>query len=243
MKIPGFLKTRLLPPLQGACSTGLSLLARARLAVVSDSGTEIGARARLFGEIIPRHGVGVELGVYKGTLSTFILAANQPRRLHLVDPWWKYEPHWHWAVGDTSSVRSLGALLIALEPEISAGKVEVHVADSISALQSMEDSYLDWAYVDSTHVYDTTKAEMALLKTKVKPDGIIAGDDWREDPAHRHHGVCRAVREFLAEDPSYRLIFQQEAQWAIRRTGSLRVGQPKGREASGRPEDDPGLPA
>lgn len=187
------------------------------MAAVNDSGTEIGARAQLFQDVIPRNGVGAELGVYKGTLSRFILAANRPRRLHLVDPWWKYEAHWHWAVGDTSSVRSLGALLIALEKDIAAGRVEVHIQDSVGALGSFEDAYLDWAYVDSTHAYETTKAEMAVLKRKVKPDGIIAGDDWREDPAHPHHGVCRAVREFLAEDPSYEMVFQRDAQWAVAR--------------------------
>jgi hypothetical protein len=209
------LRRLLLPPLQAACSGGLSLLAHARMAAVSDSGTEIGSRARLFTEVIPKNGVGVELGVYKGTLSRYILEANRPQRLHLVDPWWKYEPHWHWAVGDTSSVRSLGALVIALEEHIAAGRVELHIQDSMRALEGFADASLDWAYVDSTHAYEQTKAEIALLKRKVKPGGIIAGDDWREDPTHRHHGVCRAVRESLAEDPSYRLVFQEEAQWAM----------------------------
>lgn len=211
------LQASVLPKLQSACSGALSLLARARMQVINDSGTEIGVRAKLFNQIIPRNGVGVELGVYKGTLSRFILEANQPKRLHLVDPWWKYEPHWHWAVGDTSSVRSLGALVIALEKHIAAGRVELHIQDSVQALHGFDDASLDWAYVDSTHAYEQTKAEIALLKKKVKPGGIIAGDDWREDPAHRHHGVCRAVRESLASDASWRLIFQEEAQWAISR--------------------------
>jgi hypothetical protein len=217
MNLPGLLRSILLPPLQWACSEALSLLAKARMLVVSDSGTDIGARARLFRDVIPKHGIGVELGVYKGTLSAFILSANQPRRLHLVDPWWKYEPRWHWAVGDKSSVRSLGALVIALEKEIASGKVELHVGDSVSALADFEDASLDWAYVDSTHTYEHTKAELELLKRKVRPEGIIAGDDWREDPQHRHHGVCRAVREFLAAQPSYRLVFRESAQWALSR--------------------------
>jgi hypothetical protein len=215
MNIPRFLRALLFPPLQFACSQGLSLLARARMAVISDSGTEIGLRAKLFTHVIPKNGVGVELGVYKGTLSKFILAANQPARLHLVDPWWKYEADWHWAVGDTSSVRSLGALLIALQKEIASGRVQLHIGDSVSALQALEDHCLDWAYVDSTHAYQQTKGEMAVLKKKIKPGGIIAGDDWREDPTHRHHGVYRAVREFLAAEPGYRLIFQEGTQWAI----------------------------
>lgn len=217
MNIPRPLKEIVLPALQGGCSLALTLLARARMALITDSGTEIGLRAKLFREVLPRNGIGAELGVYKGTLSRYIVAVNQPRRLHLVDPWWKYETHWHWAVGDTSAARSFGALVIALEEEIASGQIELHIEDSVSALENFADGYLDWAYVDSTHAYDTTRAELAILKHKVKPGGMIAGDDWRPDPAHRHHGVYKAVQEALAADPSYALVFQEGTQWAIAR--------------------------
>jgi hypothetical protein len=30
----------------------------------------------------------------------------------------------------------------------------------------------------------------------VKPDGIICGGDWRDDPSRPHYGVRRAVEEF-----------------------------------------------
>lgn len=203
------------PKLQSAYSKGLSILANARMGVITDSGTKIKFRAKIFNEVIPKYGIGVELGVYKGTLSKFILSTNQPRRLHLVDPWWKYAASWHWAIGDRSTVRSLGALIIALEDEIASGRVEIHIETSQSALEAFEDNYLDWAYVDSTHDYEQTKIELALLNRKVKPRGIIAGDDWRENPKHIHHGVYRAVQEFLIEEPSYRLVFQEQDQWAL----------------------------
>ena len=52
----------------------------------------------------------------------------------------------------------------------------------------------------------------------MKPEGIIAGDDWRPDPEHRHHGVYRAVMERL-DSGAYVLVGADEAttQWAIRR--------------------------
>ncbi|RJP36139.1 MAG: class I SAM-dependent methyltransferase [Desulfobacteraceae bacterium] len=204
-----------LPKLQGLYSRGLSILAKARMRTITDKGTEIGLRAKLFKEVIPAGGIGVELGVYKGTLSKFILETNQPSRLHLVDPWWKWRAEWHWAIGDKSTVRSFGALVIALEDEIASRRVEIHIKNSLEAIKAFEDEYLDWAYIDSTHSYETTKAEIMLLTRKINPNGIIAGDDWREDPKHKHHGVYRAVKEFLTENPSYNLIFQEDAQWAI----------------------------
>ena len=225
MAVRSFYRSFFYPTFQSVCSKGLSILAKARMGVITDSGTAIGLRAKLFNDIIPKYGIGVELGVYKGTLSKFILSINQPYLLHLVDPWWKFKAEWHWAIGDKSTVRSLGALLIALESEIASGKVELHIGTSFSVLEAFEDNYLDWAYVDSTHAYEQTKAELALLKCKVKPGGIIAGDDWRKNPEHKHHGVYRAVQEFLINEPSYRLVFQKAAQWAISQDKKEKVGE------------------
>ena len=208
--------------LQAVLSLGLSALAKARMRTITDSGTVIGLRAKVFNEVIPKGGIGAELGVYKGTLSKFILDTNQPRLLHLVDPWWKYEAEWHWAIGDKSAVRSLGALLIALEDQIASGQVEIHIGSSLEVLETFEDECLDWAYIDSTHAYEQTKAELSLLVRKTGPKGIIAGDDWQENPKHRHHGVYRAVKEYLTDHPSYKLIFQEGTQWAILKdTGEL----------------------
>ncbi|MBW4622523.1 MAG: class I SAM-dependent methyltransferase [Cyanosarcina radialis HA8281-LM2] len=209
------IKQRFYPYLQAGLSSAMSSLAQLRMKVITDSGTSIGLRRKLFEKVIPKGGVGVELGVYKGTLSKYILSANQPQCLHLVDPWWKYKSDWHWAIGDTSTVRSFASIVLSLQQEISAGKVEIHINGSKEVLKSFDNGYLDWAYVDSTHAYEQTKDELALLKDKVKPSGIIAGDDWQKDPSHRHHGVYRAVNEFLACEPTYQLIFQEGTQWAV----------------------------
>jgi len=211
------LKFRLYPFLQMVLSTLMSNCAKARMRVITDSGTKIGIRRELFENVIPKGGAGIELGVYKGTLSQYIVDANQPRVIHLVDPWWKYESNWHWAVGDTSSVRSFASLVLVLQDAIAAGQVELHIGGSKEVLEGFVDQSLDWAYVDSTHAYDQTKDELRLLRHKVRADGIIAGDDWQERESHPHHGVFRAVNEFLATEPEFQLIFQKGTQWAIAR--------------------------
>lgn len=73
-------------------------------------------------------------------------------------------------------------------------------------------------YIDSSHAYDHTVEELEILKFKVKSDGIICGDDWRPDPNHRHHGVCKAVNEFL-EKEGYELLYANEEnlQWFIKK--------------------------
>ncbi len=206
---------RAMAPQQRFLASLLTVAAKLKMRTVSDRGTEIGVRRELFTEIIPQGGIGVELGVYKGTLSVFILGANHPKRLHLVDPWWEYESQWHWAIGDTSTARSLAVIILVLQEAIEEGIVKLHVGGSTDVLETFEDDYLDWAYVDSTHAYEQTRQELEILNNKVKSTGLIAGDDWYEDETHRHHGVCKAVREFLAEHREYELVFCKQTQWAL----------------------------
>ena len=66
-------------------------------------------------------------------------------------------------------------------------------------------------------MYDHTMKELQLLIRKVKPGGVIAGDDWQPEPDHPHHGVCRAVREFEADgELEIRYASGDDHQWAAR---------------------------
>ena len=56
-----------------------------------------------------------------------------------------------------------------------------------------------------------------VLTPVIEPGGIVAGHDWQPDPAHRHHGVCKAVREAV-DRKHFELILVDEPtiQWALR---------------------------
>jgi hypothetical protein len=175
-------------------------------------------RGPIVADLLPKRGVGAEIGVYKGRFSTVLLRASEAERLHLVDAWYLLTPEWHWGVGDRSTVNALRRILRRFRTEIEAGRVEVHVGNDLDVLRLMPDHSLDWAYIDSSHVYEHTVAELALLDRKVRPGGVIAGDDWRPDPDHPHHGVHRAVTEFLgANDYELRYADAGNRQWAIAR--------------------------
>jgi Methyltransferase domain len=209
-------KSFLLRSLQVLLGDLVTSVARLKMRTVDDIGTEIGAREALFKQVIPPGGIGAELGVFKGTLSAFILFVNHPATLRLIDPWFAKEGQWWWAQGDRSTVRALATLLLALREPIESGQVRVHLGGSVEVLSTFPDRYLDWAYVDSTHAYEQTRGELESLRSKVKPTGIIAGDDWQDDETHPHHGVCKAVTEFLAERPEYELIFKESRNWALK---------------------------
>lgn len=51
----------------------------------------------------------------------------------------------------------------------------------------------------------------------MKASGIIAGDDWNPNHQHKHHGVYKAVKDFVDKE-RYKMIYKSAAnnQWAIK---------------------------
>ena len=169
-------------------------------------------------EVIPKKGIGAELGVLKGHFSPILLKHSQATELHLVDPWYFLSGRWEWTGGDKSTVTALIRILKAFKKEIEDGKVKVHVGDDLQVLSTFPDQYFDWVYIDSSHEYEHTQQELKIIRNKIKPNGVIAGDDWVPDPSHRHHGVYKAVSEFM-ESENYQVIYSNEGnlQWAIKK--------------------------
>ena len=174
-------------------------------------------RADFLTQWLPKNGVGAELGVFRGEFSPILLRISEAQELHLIDPWYLLAPTWSWAAGNPCTIDALVTILQAFKPQIKRRQVIVHVGDDRSVLATFPDEYFDWVYIDSSHEYDHTCAELSLLQAKMKATGVIAGDDWRPIPTHRHHGVYRAVTELLGGG-DYELIAvdEESAQWAIR---------------------------
>lgn len=180
------------------------------------------SRERLL-RMLPRHSVGAELGVFKGEFSGRILEIVEPSELHLVDPWWtaygEYYPDWG-IYTDNGRLRCRDAYKAAQQSVASANRfgtnVTFHVQDDLAWLASQPDISLDWIYIDSSHEYEHTRAELDIARTKVKPGGLVCGDDWTEEEGHVHAGVAKAGREFLAVQP-YKLQFLDGGQWMMAR--------------------------
>jgi hypothetical protein len=81
----------------------------------------------------------------------------------------------------------------------------------------LPDHHFDWAYLDTTHQFEDTRAELQALEPKVSESGVIAGDDWHDDPRHVNHGVSRAVREFVSNRPWQLDEIDRFGQWRLRR--------------------------
>ena len=75
----------------------------------------------------------------------------------------------------------------------------------------------DWVYVDGNHLYDYVRSDLALYDPKVKPGGLIAGDDYG-DAGWWEDGVTRAVDEFVAER-GYEVVSLAAHQFVLRKPG------------------------
>jgi hypothetical protein len=179
------------------------------------------ARRAILQSLLPKRGIGAELGVHKGHLTPHLIEWSDATKVYAVDPWYLLGPTWEWAAGEKSTVGGLVRTLRRSEKYLQNGRCEVVIADDCEWLAALPDAFLDWVYLDSSHMYEHTVRELALLEAKVKPDGIVAGDDWQSDPSHRHHGVTKAVRESVAEG-RFEVIFTDDTthQWAARVSGS-----------------------
>ncbi len=150
-------------------------------------------------DLMPRHAVCAEIGVWKGDFSRIILERTDPRRLHLIDPW-AFQPQFSDRMyGGTvaQSQTDMDRIYEAVKRDLGGRQdVLLHRESSEAALSSFEDGYFDWVYIDGNHEYEFVRRDLELAFAKVRAGGFITGDDylWGEDQGFP---VRRAVRELV----------------------------------------------
>ncbi len=149
-------------------------------------------RTQLYDEVLPKNGIGAELGVADGTNAHDLLRYAAPRKLFLCDPW---PDSYIDAVPNQAKVK----MAFAAEE-----RVEIVRAWDHEWIASLDPSLLDWAYIDTDHTYETTTRELNGLRGKVRH--IIAGHDFCCTASTLHPvvsewngGVMRAVIEAIQD--------------------------------------------
>jgi cephalosporin hydroxylase len=74
---------------------------------------------------------------------------------------------------------------------------ELIIKNSLDASCEFPDDYFDYVYIDASHEYELTKADIRLWYRKIKGDGFLAGHDYNADE------VRRAVNEVLPSEIIY----------------------------------------
>jgi len=154
--------------------------------------------------MMPKNSVCAEIGVHLGDFSERILKIVKPKELHLIDPL-KYEESdvynkslYGGKYGKNQAhmddrYEKVSKRFIS---QIENGKVKLARGFSSKVLQSFEDNYFDWIYIDGNHQYDFAKKDLELCINKVKKGGYITGDDYLEGGWYQG-GVKKAVDELV----------------------------------------------
>ena len=58
------------------------------------------------------------------------------------------------------------------------GRYEMHQAMTTEAVREFDDGYFDFIYVDATHSYKDSKADVESWWPKLRVGGVMAGDDY-----------------------------------------------------------------
>ena len=124
----------------------------------------------------------VEIGCWKGGSATFmgveIFNSHKNIKFDCIDN-----------VIDPEVVRVLNENIKDLKNIIT-----FHNKSSLEAVEMYDDNSLDFVFIDSSHEYEETLAELKAWYPKVKSGGIFAGHDYPCWP-----GVKQAVDEFFVE--------------------------------------------
>jgi len=67
--------------------------------------------------------------------------------------------------------------------------IDIEVGYSVEVAKGMADGSLDFVFIDAGHDYESVYADIAAWKPKLKPTGVMAGDDISE-----FEGVGRALK-------------------------------------------------
>ncbi|MEM7240846.1 MAG: class I SAM-dependent methyltransferase [Pseudomonadota bacterium] len=167
---------------------------------------------------VPKGGVGVEIGVFLGHFSKLALKHFKPVEFHLVDPWDKLYPENY---PNWGAYTFFGRLPAKVAREFSeefaqneADCVRIFHGYSYEFYETIPDRSLDWIYIDGNHRYENVIRDLRGAFPKMKPDGVVIGDDYWENGSEKGHGVNLALDELLPEI-EYKLVLAGESQFVL----------------------------
>lgn len=175
-------------------------------------------------DYLPKNCTGCELGVFRGHFTEKILEIAKPKKFYMVDPWTKLGESFGWRNPNSEylgggKLTTLYAYEDACRRVSRFGDIDIKIIEEYSEIfLSSLDARLDYIYLDTTHSYAGTQKELLLMDRVLNDRGFILGDDWWHSPSHVHHGVFRAVNEFIKTSDYQLVACGPGGQWIIRKS-------------------------
>ena len=130
--------------------------------------------------------VGAEVGVRRANYSELLLSNYDFDKFYVIDPW-SSAP----AEGSSDYDEREGRERLSKFP-----KCEIIKLNSVDAAKTIEDSSIDFIYIDACHQYEYVKEDIKAWYPKLRTGGILAGHDYCNDA---WPGVVKAVNEMVEE--------------------------------------------
>lgn len=148
---------------------------------------------------------GVEVGVFLGELSAYLLRERPGLRLTLVDPWVPAVPgsryhqsgEWHGTLAAWQQ-ESFYRQAVA-RTEFAADRRTVIRLPSVEAANVVADGSQDFVFIDGEHTYEAVREDIAAWLPKLRPGGLLCGHDYANDQFPFGRSVKRAADEAAAE--------------------------------------------
>ncbi|RZK26076.1 MAG: class I SAM-dependent methyltransferase, partial [Flavobacterium sp.] len=143
---------------------------------------------------------GVEVGVWKGEFSNFLLSNWKGKVLHSIDPWRTFDDDTY--IDDMNiSQPEFDKIHDEVQSKLNRFRTRSNIVrnTSINAVQEFTDNSLDFVYLDGRHDYDGIAEDILAWYDKVKIGGIICGHDYLDGIIGKtDFGVKKAVDEFAS---------------------------------------------
>ena len=135
--------------------------------------------------------VGVEVGVFRGGFSNWMLS-NWPActRYYMVDLWSAQNNYRQ--MDNATTTKNLERMEEARRNVARFGSKAVLVRkSSVEAAAQFDDASIDFVYLDARHTYDAVMEDLEAWWPKVRPGGIVAGEDYMDaDEVWRMTATC-----------------------------------------------------
>jgi len=132
---------------------------------------------------------GAEIGVAQGFFSEILCSSIKNLELLCVDPWKRYAGNPRGRVDDIQEKCFQDA-----KNRLASYNVKFYREYSMDAVRSIPEYSLDFIYVDGNHCFDYVMEDLIEWGKRVRPGGIIAGDDYYE---FKWAGVIEAVQAYV----------------------------------------------
>jgi hypothetical protein len=119
--------------------------------------------------------------VWRGDFSAKILHVANPRELHLIDPW-RFDdsrPSAWYGGAAAQGQKDMDEIAASVRRRFEGdSRVVIHRAASAECAHLFRDGFFAWVYIDGDHTYHGALDDLEAYAPKVKPGGILAGEDY-----------------------------------------------------------------